>query len=112
MTKTSTTVLLLAGAFVWSLPSVALSSPSPSVALSSPSARLAVGATVVRSCKVNHQADTLGLKCTRGGTDRIVVSAAEPRLVTLERDGATMAASVSTDSDVSQTADRFVTLQF
>ena len=67
---------------------------------------------MVRSCNVNHQSDSIGLKCTRGSTDRVVVSAAEPRLVTLEREGATMAASVSTDSDVSQTADRFVTLQF
>ena len=102
MTKTST-VLLLAGALVWSLPSMATASEST---------RLAVGATVVRSCKVNHQSDSVGLKCSRGGTDRIVVNAAEPRLVTLERDGATMAASIATDSDLSQTADRFVTLQF
>jgi hypothetical protein len=102
MTKTST-VLLLAGAFVWSVPSIAIASPS---------ARLAVGATVVRSCKVKHQADSIGLKCSRGATDRVVITAAEPRLVTLERDGATMAASVATDSDVSQSADRFVTLQF
>jgi hypothetical protein len=102
MTKTST-VLLLAGVFVWSLPSMGTASPS---------ARLAVGATVVRSCKVKHQSDSIGLKCSRGGTDRVVVSAAEPRLVTLERDGATMAASVATASDLSDTADRFVTLQF
>jgi hypothetical protein len=102
MAKTST-VLLLAGAFVWSLPSIALSSPS---------ARLTVGATVVRSCKVKHQSDSIGLKCSRGGTDRVVISAAEPRLVTLERDGATMSAAVAADSDVGDTTDRFVTLQF
>jgi hypothetical protein len=102
MTKTPT-VLLLAGALVWSVPSIALASPS---------ARLAVGATVVKSCKVKHDSDSVGLRCSRGGTDRVVVGAAEPRLVSLERDGGVMRTDIDAASDDTSGAERFVTLQF
>jgi hypothetical protein len=61
---------------------------------------------------VKHQSDSVGLKCSRGGTDRVVVAAAEPRIVSLERDGAIMRADIDTGSDDTAQSERFLTLQF
>ena len=106
MAKTPLALLLLG----------ALAIPHPVVAAprSTPSSRLSVGATVVRSCHVDLQdSGSVGVRCTRGTTDRVLVAAATPRIVTLERDGATMRTSIqSAHASSAAETDRFVTLQF
>ena len=104
MTKTFI-VLLLAGVLVWSQPSIASSSPSTST-------RIGVGVSVVRSCAVTHAPSSLGIRCTRGTTDRVVVAAAEPRIVALERDGAVMSADIDTTAEDTAESGRVLTLQF
>jgi hypothetical protein len=104
MTKTPT-VLLLLGVLAWSQPSIASSSPSTS-------ARIGVGASVVRSCGVTHEPSAIGIRCTRGTTDRVVVATPEPRIVALERDGAVMSADIDTVADGTVESEHVLTLQF
>jgi hypothetical protein len=98
--------LLLLGTLA--LSHIAAASPRPAV-----SAPLAVSITVVRSCGVSLQpSGSLGVRCTRGAADRVVVADAQPRVVMLERDGTTMAALVEADGGEAPSAERVVTLQF
>ena len=79
----------------------------------STAARLGVSLTVVRSCRVTPQASgSVGVSCTRGALDRIVVTVSEPRVVPLERDGATMRTLIDAGAADVRAAERFVTLQF
>jgi len=98
--------LLLLGTFA--LSHAAAAAPRPAV-----SARLGVSLTVVRSCEVDLQASgSLGVRCTRGAADRVVVADSQPRVVMLERQGTTMTALVEADGGGAPAAERFVTLQF
>lgn len=106
MAKTPLALLLLG----------ALAVPHPLVAAprGAASARLTVGASVVRSCQVDlEDSGSVGVRCTRGTTDRVLVAATAPRIVMLERDGATMRTSIRSGSRSTEAeTDRFVTLQF
>lgn len=77
------------------------------------SAPVPVSVAVVRSCGVFEQASgKVGVRCTRGAADRVLVSSAEPRVVTLQREGAQVKAVVDADARSDATGERFLTLQF
>ena len=106
MAKTPLALLLLGA--------LAFAHPVAAAPRSTPSARLTVGASVVRSCQVDLQdSGSVGVRCTRGTTDRVLVAATAPRIVMLERDGATMRTSIqSARRSTAAETDCFVTLQF
>ena len=101
--------LLLLGTQAIALGILVLALSADAAAAGRPTAPLRVSVTVVRSCGVDHQSGRLDVRCTRGAADRVMVTADDPRVVTLERQGS----EVGTVVDAGRGGgERFVTLQF
>lgn len=105
MANTRTALLLLTA-----LACAPAASASPSARTSAP---LAVSLTVVDACGVDsRRPGAVDVRCTRGGTDRVVVAAAQPKLVSLEPDGRALGASID-PGQLEETRDgALLTLQF
>jgi hypothetical protein len=86
-----------------------------SVAAEDRKSTLGVSVRVTKACSVTqHEGRTLGVRCTRGSADRVLVAAPHPRLVTLLRDGSRLRDDVPVPDGEGHrpTGDAVITIQF